>query len=234
MKVCYLFFGFQIGNYTSALGLYLNTSLTNNLPQSQCNSWCPLCQIVLSASSLSYTVTNSSAFQSMAARENNVSPYQKITFSLLDSSNLRQSIEKYPKYDILNEDGFDELLSSMNAPKFKLMTPMMVKSSLLAKASIDEIDNSQDTIQLDSRLTPETSTTGINYKQYRRGSVIHHLQQLLIEPFIVIPGDIFIATMIPISQSGSGPFRCGRLSKSKETQSQLQAFMYAIETARKR
>ncbi|KAK7102954.1 hypothetical protein V1264_021104 [Littorina saxatilis] len=54
------------------------------------------------------------------------------------------------------------------------------------------------------------------------------------KPVISIPGDILIAGMFPVHKPGKESFTCGELVNSEEERRAEQAFLFAVETAKKR
>ncbi|KAK7503667.1 hypothetical protein BaRGS_00005206, partial [Batillaria attramentaria] len=55
-----------------------------------------------------------------------------------------------------------------------------------------------------------------------------------LRPTIFIPGEILVAGVLPVRQSGPEPFQCGDLNDDSEEARAEQAFLFAVETARQR
>ncbi|XP_076448223.1 metabotropic glutamate receptor 2-like [Babylonia areolata] len=77
------------------------------------------------------------------------------------------------------------------------------------------------------KRSPAQGSSGSHQQQERSSQRVHH-------PVITIPGDVLIAGIFPVHQAGRESFTCGDLVESLEERRVEEAFLFAVDTAKKR
>ncbi|KAL8580042.1 hypothetical protein ACOMHN_065926 [Nucella lapillus] len=90
----------------------------------------------------------------------------------------------------------------------------------------------------DDSLHPDLASTSSHSRKRSPSSSLYFDRPRSVlaphHPFIIIPGDVFVAGIFPVHQAGWESFTCGNFVDSSEERYGEQAFLFAVDTARKR